>query len=264
LIPAMHVSKDGKISASIQVITGDHAWWQEYTYSLFSASRNSLCIKIGDNVFSEAGLVLNIEREGLSLHGRLKFGSFHSLKSDIMGPFGLVANMECAHCVISMRHTLEGKLELNGDVLDFCGGAGYIEGDRGRSFPSAYLWTQCMWENCSLMLSAARIPIGKIHFTGCICAMILNGQEYRFATYHGARIQNWSSKGAVLRQGKYLLEVKLLEQNPQKLRAPSDGAMNRTVHESLCAKVRYRFRKAGELLFDHTDEYAGFEWANIS
>ena len=111
------------------------------------------------------------------------------------------------------------------------------------------------------MLSVATIPFGKVHFTGCICAMILNGQEYRIATYRGAKIQNWSAQGAVLCQGKYRLEVLLLGQKAQPLRAPFAGNMSRTVHESLCAKVRYRFFWNGEMLFDHTDDHAGFEYA---
>jgi hypothetical protein len=225
------------------------------------AIAESLRIQIGGNSFSEDGLLLDIEQEGLSLHGRVSFGSFQFLTSDIMGPFRWWVNMECAHSVISMRHSLQGQLELNGCVLDLNRGMGYIEADRGRSFPTEYLWTQCMWEGCSLMLSIAAIPLGKLRFTGCICAIVLNGQEYRIATYRGARVQNWSQKGAVLIQGKYRLEVQLLDQKAQPLWAPDDGEMSRTIHESLCAKVRYRFWRAGELLFDHTDTHAGFEYA---
>lgn len=261
LIPAMHIREDGKKSASLQVITEDDAWWLEYSASLFIATSYSLCIQIGGNTFSEDGLLLDIEQEGLSLHGRVSYGPFQFLQSDIMGPFQWLANMECSHSVISIGHSLQGQLALNGRVLNLNGGMGYIEADRGRSFPTEYLWTQCMWEGCSLMLSIAAIPFGKLRFTGCICAIALNGQEYRIATYRGVRIQRWSSKGAVLIQGKYRLEVQLLDQKAQPLRAPADGDMSRTIHESLCAKVRYRFWRAGELLFDHTDAHAGFEYA---
>lgn len=223
LIPAMHIGEDAKKSVSLQVITEDASWWLEYPVSSFMATTESLRIQIGGNSFSEDGLLLDIEQEGLSLHGRVSFGPLHSLKSDIMGPFRWLSNMECAHNVISMRQSLQGQLELNDGVLDLNGGMGYIEADRGISFPAEYLWTQCMWEGCSLMLSIAVIPLGKLRFTGCICAIVLNGQEYRIATYCGVRIQRWSSKGAVLIQGKYRLEV--------------------------------------QLLIDHTDTHAGFEYA---
>lgn len=263
LIPALHMGDNGEQSASIQVITEDQAWYLEYPASSFSASEDMLRIEIGGNCFSEEGLLLDLEREELCLRGRVRFGPFRCLKSDIMGPFRWLADMECAHSVISMEHTLQGSLELNGRALDFSGGTGYIEADRGRSFPSAYLWTQCGWPGCSLMLSLATIPLGKLHFTGCICAIALNGQEYRIATYRGVRIQSWSSKGAVLRQGKYRLAVELLEQKAQPLRAPTDGSMCRTIHESLCAKVRYRFWHGRRLLLDHMDAHAGFEYAKV-
>ena len=261
LIPAFHINENGERSASIQVVTDKQAWYLDYPVSAFAASQDSLHIVIGENRFFDAGLHLNVEQDGLSLHGRVEFGPFQTLKSDIMGPFRWLANMECVHSVISMRHTLRGQLELNGSILDFNGGNGYIESDRGRSFPTSYLWTQCLWDNCSLMLSIATIPLGGLHFTGCICTIELDGKEHRLATYRGVKILNWSSKGASLRQGKYRLEVELLDQKAQPLRAPSDGNMCRTIHESLCARVRYRFWKGNALLFDHTDDNASFEYA---
>lgn len=261
LIPAFHIRKDGQKSASIQAITENRAWWLEYPVSRFSASDDLLHIKMDGNCFSEDGLLLNIQQQGLSLHGKVHFGPLGPLKSDIMGPFRWIANMECAHSVISMGHALDGSVEVNGHVLDFNGGTGYIEADRGRSFPRDYLWTQCMWDGCSLMLSIATIPLGRFCFTGCICAIMLDGQEYRLATYRGVEIQKWSARGAVLKQGRYRLEVQLLEQSAQPLRAPSDGDMDRIIHESLCAKVRYRFWRDGALIFDHTAANACYEYA---
>lgn len=261
LIPAIHISESGEQSASIQVVTEKQAWYLDYPASAFAASQDSLYIEVGENCFSEAGLHLKVEQEGLSLQGKVEFGPFQRLKSDIMGPFRRFANMECAHSVLSMQHTLCGQVQINSDTLDFDGGIGYIEADRGRSFPTSYLWTQCLWDNCSLMLSIATIPLGKLHFTGCICAIVLDGKEYRLATYRGVKILNWSSKGASLRQGKYRLEVELLEQKAQPLRAPSDGNMSRTIHESLCARVRYRFWQGDRLLLDHIDDSASFEYA---
>ena len=38
------------------------------------------------------------------------------------------------------------------------------------------------------MLSAAEIPMLGFYFTGIIGVILLNGQEYRIATYLGAKI----------------------------------------------------------------------------
>lgn len=261
LIPACHADRSGGWSASLQVLAGGQSWW--LTYPEFRAFERMLCVRMGESLFTARGLCLHIEGEGLSLQGAVKFGSFTPLKSDIMGPFRFLPGMECAHGVISMGHPLEGSLTLNGKTLDFTGGTGYIETDRGRSFPSTYLWTQCVWQGSrsgSVMLSAAAIPMAGIRFTGCICAVLYSRREYRLATYRGARVEQWSGSGAVVRQGKYRLTAELLEGEGCPLRAPAAGVMGRTVHESLCATVRYRLWAGETLLLDHTDRCAGFEY----
>lgn len=264
LIPAFHIDGGGRRTASLQVISSSAAWWLEYPEEQFSFSRQPFQIQIGPSGFSGRGIDLRIERDGLSLRGALRYGPLTALRSDIMGPFRLFAGMQCSHGVVSMGHSLSGALELNGDCLDFSNGIGYIETDRGRSFPSAYLWTQCVWdgpERGSLMLAVATIPLPVGGFTGCVCSVFYRGREYRLATYRGVKIEAWSSSGAVIRQGAYRLEAELLNGERQALRAPVEGRMERAVHESLCAKVRYRFRHGKELLFEHTDEHAGFEYA---
>ena len=50
---------------------------------------------------------------------------------DRMGPFKYFP-MECRHRIISMRHTLEGRLKLNGKEIDFTNGLGYIEKDSAK------------------------------------------------------------------------------------------------------------------------------------
>ena len=84
-------------------------------------------------------MCLQIERDELSLHGTVRCGPFTPLRSDIMGPFRFLPTMECAHGILSMAHPLEDSVTLNGKTLDFSGGVGYIETDRGRSFPDCYL-----------------------------------------------------------------------------------------------------------------------------
>lgn len=265
LIPALHIDGTGRRSASLQVITRNETWWLEYPETEFRACEKQFHICIGQNAFYREGVRLNVERDGLSLYGTLHCGSYAPLKSDIMGPFRFLSKMECSHGVISMGHPVVGALVLNCETINFSGGIGYAETDRGRSFPSAYLWTQCAWQDAqrsSLMLSIATIPLAARSFTGCICAVLHNGREYRLATYLGARAESWSSSGAAVRQGKYRLTVEVLKKHACPLRAPLAGAMGRTIHESLCSKVRYRFWAGEKLLFEHTDLCASFEYAN--
>lgn len=267
LIPAFHIGKEGRRTASLQVISKDQAWWLEYPASQLHISRQPFQVQIGQSIFGSQGIALHIRQGNLSLCGSLRYGPFTALRPDIMGPFRFFAGMQCSHGVISMGHSLSGTLELNGERLDFSDGIGYIETDRGRSFPSKYLWTQCVWdgpERGSLMLAIATIPLPVGGFTGCICSVLYHGREYRLATYRGVKIEAWSSTGAVIRQGRYRLEVELLNERRQPLQAPVEGRMERTIHESLCAEVRYRFWHGDNLLLQHTDPNASFEYSSAN
>ena len=264
LIPAFHIDGAGRRSASLQIISNNGSWYLDYPETQFWVSRDQFRVQLGQSTFDRRGIEINIRQNGLSLQGILKYGPFTPLRSDIMGPFHIFSDMQCSHGVISMGHSLKGFLNLNGEIIDFTGGTGYIETDRGRSFPSAYLWTQCVWngsENGSLMFAAATIPFPVKSFTGCICAILCGGREYRLATYRGAKLETWSPSGASVRQGKYRLTAEVLEEHRLPLRAPVDGNMERTIHESLCAKVRYCFWAGEDLLFQHIDPQASFEYS---
>ena len=265
LIPACHIDRSGRRSASLQVIVDGQSWWLAYPDTEFRAFGEMFCVRVGRSLFTRRQMCLHIEENGLSLHGTVHYGPFTPLKSDVMGPFRFLPAMECAHGVLSMAHPLEGRVTLNGKTLDFSGGVGYIETDRGRSFPDAYLWTQCVWQGDRpgrVMLSIATIPMAGVRFTGCICAVCYGGREYRLATYRGARVERWSSAGAVIRQGKYRLSAELLKGEGCSLRAPAEGVMGRTVRESLRSTVRYRFWAGETLLLDRTNRCAGFEYAD--
>ncbi len=263
LIPAFHAGKEGRRTASLQIISKEQAWWLEYPEAQLQVSRQSFQVQLGQSSFGRQGTDLHIRGDGLSLCGTLRYGPFTALRSDIMGPFRFFAGMQCSHGVISMGHSLSGTLEVNGERLDFSDGTGYIETDRGRSFPSRYLWTQCAWggaERGGLMLAIAAVPLPVGGFTGCICSVLHCGREYRLATYRGARIEAWSASGAAIRQGKYRLEVQLLDGRRQALRAPVEGRMERTIHESLCGELRCRLWRGKDLLFQHRDQTASFEY----
>ena len=106
LIPALHQDDAHRRSASLQVISREGSWWLEYPAADFSACEERLRIRAGENIFTEKGLRVNIEADGLRLRGAVGFGAFSRLCSDIMGPFSYVPCMECSHGVISMSHSL--------------------------------------------------------------------------------------------------------------------------------------------------------------
>lgn len=165
LIPAFHIDNKGKRTASIQIVTNDNSHSIYFKKGRFKVNPNLFCVKVGDNVFSEKGISVNIKTKGIAVKGKLKYSSLTLLESDIMGPFQYIPFMQCNHGVLSLTHRLKGTLIINGESYDFTGGTGYIETDWGRSFPDSYVWTQCNWNDKndnSIMVSIAEIP-----FLGC-------------------------------------------------------------------------------------------------
>ncbi len=261
VIPAVHNARN-KRTCSIQVITDQDAWTVTFPADLFKRTKGN--IFIGENRFGEKGIRLAIHNPQLTIRGNLDFGRLFPLKYDIMGPFMLVPFMECRHSVWSMRHLVTGNVCINGQEYSFQNARGYWEGDRGRSFPQEYIWTQCCFEGGALMLSVADIPMAGIHFTGIIGAVLWRGKEYRIATYLGARVVRIQNKTVRVIQGNLELEVRLLEAAKQPLKAPTKGNMVRTIHESASCRAFYRFRKKGCILFAFETDKASFEFEYFS
>ena len=258
LIPAVHRHR-GHTTASIQLICDTGCWSVPVNCPHPQVLPHRPVARLGPNVFGPDGLRLDLQTPVLSARGTLRFGPPTPLRSDIMGPFRWVPGMECQHSVYSMAHRVDGAVTVNGVAYRFDDGIGYLEGDRGRSFPSQYAWTHCAFPGGSLLLSAARIPFGPLHFTGVIAAVQLGRMEYRLATYRGVRIVEASSRRLVLRQGRYLLEASFAAREAHPLRAPRTDGMTRTIRECNRARARFRFWEGGGLVFDLCSENASLE-----
>jgi len=240
IIPSYHKTAACNF-CEIQVITDSEAFSVSFPYRDFD--KNGSSVRIADNHFSPKGIRLNIQRPDLSAAGNLLFGSFSKIHYDIMGPFRCIPFMQCRHSVYSMRHSVDGEIIVNGTPYLFQNALGYMEGDRGRSFPREYVWTQCSFPDGALMLSVADIPLGTFRFTGVIGFVYLRGKEYRLATYLGAKAVKITPEEIIVRQGSFTLTVRPAEISGHPLRAPGAGAMNRTIHEHPSCRVSYRFEK---------------------
>lgn len=168
--------------------------------------------------------------------------------------------MQCRHSVYSMRHSVNGEITINGVSYSFQDASGYIEGDRGRSFPREYLWTQASFPDGSLMLSIADIPFCGLRFTGVIGVLLLNGKEHRIATYLGARAVKIAAEEIIVRQGSYTFTVKPQIISGHPLHAPVLGVMMRTIHEHPSCRVSYLFEENGMPLLELDAHNAAFEY----
>ena len=155
------------------------------------------------------------------------------------------------------------NVDINGQEYSFQNALGYWEGDRGKSFPKRYIWTQCCFPEGSLMLSVADIPLAGSYFTGIIGFVLWKGKEYRIATYLGARVVQIQNKIVRIIQGSLELEVRLLKASNRPLKAPKDGDMMRTIHESAACRVYYRFCVRTGTLFCFETDRASFEYEYV-
>lgn len=255
-IPSFHCC--GGESAFLQIITDDNAFCLPFPKLKYC--ERPLFVKIGKSFFSEKGIKLNIKTDDLTAQGALRFGELSPIRYDIMGPFKFVPFMQCIHSVYSMSHRIDGHITINGKRYLFHNSTGYIEGDCGTSFPKRYVWTQCNFSNGSLMLSAADIPMFGLGFTGIIGIVMLNGKEYRIATYLGAKLKHIGNNTITVSQGGYELTARPITKNSHPLSAPINGKMSRTIHESASCTAYYKFSYKDTVLCEFTSDRASFEF----
>lgn len=257
IIPSFHKTNEGNY-CTIQLITDKDTFNVQFPYSDYH--KDGDLIIIDNNRFGGEEIMLNIQTADLLATGSLRFGTFTPIQYDIMGPFRYVPFMQCRHSILSMRHSVNGDIIINGIRYLFQDAIGYIEGDRGYSFPSEYVWTQCSFPEGALMLSIADIPFGALRFAGVIGIVLLHGKEYRFATYLGAKAVKITTGEIIVRQGKYTLIVKPQEHSGHPLRAPVCGEMSRIIHEHPSCKTYYHVEKNGSPLLEINAQNAAFEY----
>lgn len=233
--------------AFVQMI--DSAGTRNFPMPDFTAEGDT--VRTGDCLFSPHGIRISLP----GVEGTLRYEGLTPLCSDIMGPFAHLP-MQCRHGVVSMSHRVSGRMVVDGVPHDFDGSAGYCEKDSGRSFPRSYLWAQCndfggFAAPLSVMVALAHIPFLGFSFTGCLAVVMFCGREYRFATYRGVRIEDYTPRHVLLRQGHLALELDLEPlADGRELRAPSLGRMVGRIRESCDACLRVRLSDRGSLLLD--------------
>lgn len=272
LIPGISINKKEK-KAFIQVITNQASYFIDYPIEEFSFSFQPFGVKIGRNTFSKEGIQLDIEdeRQKLIVKGNLQYLdrkniATHFWNPNIMGPFSYLPFMECNHALISMEHKIEGGIQLNDENIEFNVGKGYIEKDWGCSFPKSYIWcqgNQFQKKNASFMLSIANIPFKVLEFQGIICDVMIDNLEFKFTTYHNAKVIKKQIKEdsffIILKKGDYHLEIISKFDKGLKLTAPVKGKMEKDILESITATITVTLREKNSIIFLDTSSNCGLE-----
>ena len=255
----------------VQLLLTDplRTYYFEYPTSAFNIESDTF--HIGNNRFSQQGITLDLHLDGFNCTGSLTFTKLSPLKTSfympsIMGPFAYIPGMECNHGVVSMRHRVDGTLELDDETWTFSKDIGYIEKDWGRSFPRRYIWIQgnhFAGSEANLMLSVADIPFLGFTFQGVIAQLDIPGTSIRIATYLGARKDKLrrTKDGFTLelRQGRYRLTVEAKMDETGILKAPVRGSMHASIKEGLGGSVCVRLTKSGKIIWEDLSGHCGIE-----
>lgn len=276
IIPGVSLVKNDP-HAFIQVIDGSTGFTDYVRYNLkdFRWERGEFNVEIGSSVFSGRGIALDVRSENTNLKGRIDFANTVRYPSSlfspgIMGWYSFVPFMECNHGVVSVNHDLAGSLSLNGEVISFEGGKGYIEKDWGTSFPEAWIWVQSnnfRNHDTSFMLSIAKIPWMGRFFVGLISFLYLDNRFYLFSTYNKSVFSEISNNKETLQISLQnltrRLKIRVNKNSFFDLRAPVSGEMSGRIKESIDSEVHLQlYDESGLLLYEDTGSNVGLEIMN--
>ena len=244
-----------------------------YSIEEFKFSDNPFCVKIGKNLFSKTNLHIDIDdrKQNLKINGDIKYTNSKNIKTNlfnpnIMGPFSYIPFMECNHAILCMKNKTYGKININGNKINFDEGIGYIEKDWGCSFPKNYIWCQANnFKNskASFMLSIADIPFKAFNFRGVICDLIIEDNEYRFTTYNNSKIIKYNVNdkylNIALKKGEYNINIKSKYDKGLNLKAPVKGKMDKYIFENINSKIDITLKKDSQIIFEDTSYNCGLE-----
>ena len=271
--------KPGSGYAFVQAIEGriGRSWWFQYPAEEFHAAESGLDIRVGKNRFTDKGIELDLSDGVSRISGAFAYGPFSIMKfpfwsPGVMGPFSFAPKMECNHGLVSLDHSVDGQVEIDGHRVSIVDGRGYIEKDWGHSMPESWIWTQSNdfpVRGDSVMLSVAKIPWLGSSFRGFLCAISHGGEKRLFATYNGSRIAALSVTDdrvacAITRGGKAAgesLEISVTRSRGGILRAPLAGLLSRRIAEAVDARLAVSYSRRGALVFEAESSLAGLEIA---
>jgi hypothetical protein len=258
----------------IQVINGitGESVYVTYPVDKFIYSRNELKLKVGNSLFSDKQISIDIEYGNLKIKGDLMYqdttpypGTLFS--PGIMGWYSFVPFMECKHGIVSVNHNITGSIVVNEENISFDGGKGYIEKDWGTSFPETWIWIQAnnfTDRGTSFQFSVAKIPwLGKF-FIGFISFLYYNNKYHLFSTYNNSVISEIkhtdNSIDLVIKNKNSTLRIKAIKSTFGELIAPVKGQMTRRIKESIDSEVNISlYDKNENLIYTDSGKRAGLE-----
>ena len=160
-----------------------------------------------------------------------------------MGFYNYLGFMQCYSQVCAVDGLVRGKLDINGESVDFTGGKLYIEKNWGRAFPYSYIWVQGnSFEegDGSVTCSIGNIPLPFPFrsFMGFLIGIYAKGRFYKFTSINKSTLSiNCENEKIVLEtyNKDYFLKIEASykQETFMDLYAPRDGNMIPIASETL-------------------------------
>ncbi|MFW9822927.1 MAG: tocopherol cyclase family protein [Candidatus Thorarchaeota archaeon] len=279
IIPTIALNRKNKTShCAIQFFDATNAKSEYFQFNLDefkNLSNREYEISIGRNYFSSERTILNIDQKGYKITGDLQYSNpvpwpRKFLQPGAMGFLSYIPFLETYHAVVSMNHRIEGEISVNGEIVNFNNGKGYIEKDWGKSFPMAWIWTQSNHfsnGNLSFMFSIAKVPFLGKKFNGFLSAIWCNGKFFKFATYTGAKVKSLTiipdHINVIVEDKRYrvVFEVTKKDIKTRSLLAPHQGVMSGRIAETINSKIKLKLFdfKTQKTIIEDEGINAGFE-----
>lgn len=277
VIPGVSISMDPLKSHAFVMFLDARAhqmYYFRYPLSDLKASEKDFELTIGKSSFNIVEMKLNLEQGENRIIAHIRFTDTYPwpvklLSPGVMGWYAFVPGMECYHGILSMDHSIEGFVEINGIKMNLTGGRGYIEKDWGVSMPSSWIWMQTNHfdkKGVSLSGSIAKIPWFGNYFTGYIFGLLYDKKLYEFTTYSGAKVTELDVTDNNIRirleNNAYRLDIDSDRSEGLELPVPRLGEMTEKVNESLRSSINVALLRKNDhyTIYSGTGRNAGLEF----
>ncbi len=277
-IPGVFFSPDPEHDhAFIQIVDGIKKTYryERYPSKKFSASQDIFSVDIAGSSFGRSGISFNPDGNAGNINGELEFSNHLAWPDSILNPgsmgfYNYILKMQCYSQVCAMDFDLNGSLEVNGQIVDFNGGKGYIEKNWGSAFPYSWIWIQCnhfQKERVSLSCSLGHIPFLISSFRGFLVGLYIGGSFYEFTTMNRSTAEV-IQKGTDItmhlknRHCSLTIDCETSSEDFILLNGPRGDQMVPLVYENLQGLVHITLKEnaGGRTIFSDSGRCAGVEY----
>lgn len=194
--------------------------------------KNNEC-RYANTTFSKDGIELNLEDDEFRISGRITFGDLKKFPSNIFSPglmsyYSFLPFMESYFSLISLHHSINGKITINNNVYNFDNGSSYIEKGWGKKFPDSWLMIHCNTfteSNSSFFLTASPVKVLGATIIGIQCYIMDGEKLINFSTYKKGKITQFKRVNKTLnielKNKTHHLDITVIPKKYGRMRVPS-------------------------------------------